>query len=214
MLLILLRTECLMFGCTLLNMYLIQAEAGMPPIQVTITTPSPRRTDSGMSLAGGYSQIPSWFQLDFSVVKLRSHEPLQLSLSTVINDFCSCDLLAHAAEQWGIPGHGESPTHEPPGNELGLHLVLQLFTDVTCGPGPRECQPRVCFCFSLVLPLRCQNPRAQWVPVQPPDWGSLEEHQMGALVFQGLHVAAGGDVRCVIIVENSDGATNLIIVSF
>ena len=46
-----------------------------------------------------------------------SSKPSRLSVSTVINDFCLCDLLAHSAEQWGIPGHGKSPTCEPPGNE-------------------------------------------------------------------------------------------------
>lgn len=153
-----------MFDCISLNMCLLWAEPGMPSICAAITTPSHSSTESGTLLAGGYSQNSGWVQLDVSVVKLSFHEPPWLSMSTVINDFCLCDLLAHGTEQWGIRGHGKkSPTHEP----LGIEPLSAFGTPavhichLTYGPRHEECQPRAVFCFSLVLLLPTLEPQSQ-----------------------------------------------------
>lgn len=48
-------------------------------------------------------------------------------MSTVINGFCVCDLLARGVEQRGILGHEQAPVLSRWGMNFCLHLVLQLF---------------------------------------------------------------------------------------
>lgn len=163
-----------MFGCISLNMCLLWAEPGIPSIRAAITTPSHSSTEGGTLLAGGYSQNSSWFQLDVSVVKLSFHEPPWLSMSTVINDFCLCDLLAHGTEQWGIRGHGKKKAQLMSlwGLNLCLHLVLQLFTYVTSpmGQGMKNVSPEPVSAFPWYCFSPHWNPRARWARVQPPNW--------------------------------------------
>lgn len=68
--------------------------------------PPPSHTISGNLLAGGHSQnVISW------------NRPHSQPISTMISDFCLCDILAWVVEQWRILDHGQSRTCEFLGNE-------------------------------------------------------------------------------------------------
>lgn len=101
-----------------------------------------------------------------------SFPPHSQSISAVINDFCSCDLLAWAVEQQGILGRGQSKTHKLPGSK-----PLALLSASSCpqmspwARGIKNISPELVSAFplKLLLPARTQGTVDPCVP-QPRCW--------------------------------------------
>lgn len=139
-------------------------------------TPTPRHhrhaiplTHRQWYLAGGGIVSNSWLvSVGFLVAKRSFHEASWLSVSTVVNDFYLCGVLAHAAEQWGILGHGKRPAPEPPGNEphssFGARAVHRRH--LWAKAQRMSAQSR----FLLFPGTASPEPRAPWARVQPPKW--------------------------------------------